>query len=201
MMFRNFKTAAVFTFVIALAGMPAYAEEGSASDDSVTSLADNFLEWLFDFHRTKNVKPVDDKLYAQECSDCHYAYPPGLLPARSWEALLTNDALQKHFGVNAELDEEDLKAVRKYAIDNAADKSWYKRSRKIAVATETGPTPMRITELRYISRKHHEIPEKMIKGNSAVKSLSFCDKCHTEAAEGIFDADTVNIPNYPDWED
>jgi hypothetical protein len=160
---------------------------------------DEFIEWLFNFQRTKGVKPVDDKQYQDECGACHFAYQPGLLPARSWETLLTEEALRKHFGVNAELDDDTLKAILKYAMKNAADKSWYKRSRKIAVATAEGPAPLRITGLRYISRKHQDIPERMIKGNAGVKSLSYCDKCHTQAAQGVYDADTVNIPSYPGW--
>ncbi len=32
-------------------------------------------------------------------------------------------------------------------------------------------------------------------------SLSYCDACHVRVAKGVFDADTVKIPNYPDWED
>ena len=160
----------------------------------------SFGDWLINFNRQKGVKPVTDKIYLEECGGCHFAYQPGLLPARSWEALLNKDALRKHFGANAELDDDTLKEIHDYAVDNAADKSWFKRSRKIAVATETGPAPLRITELLYISRKHEEIPGKMIKGNKGVKSLSFCDKCHTQAALGVYDADTVNIPNYPNWD-
>lgn len=160
----------------------------------------SFGGWLVNFNRQKGVKPVTDRIYLEECGGCHFAYQPGLLPARSWEALLNKDALRKHFGANAELDADTLKEIHDYAVDNAADKSWYKRSRKIAVATETGPAPLRITGLLYISRKHEEIPEKMIKGNKGVKSLSFCDKCHTQAAMGVYDADTVNIPNYPNWD-
>jgi hypothetical protein len=160
----------------------------------------SFVDWLINFNRQKGVKPVTDKIYLEECGGCHFAYQPGLLPARSWEALLNKDALRKHFGANAELDDDTLKEIHDYAVDNAADKSWYKRSRKIAVATKTGPAPLRITELLYISRKHEEIPGKMIQGNKGVKSLSFCDKCHTQAAQGVYDADTVNIPNYPNWD-
>ena len=160
-----------------------------------------FAAWLFDFGRTKEVKPVTDKQYQDECGECHFAYQPGLLPAKSWEKLLDAKALRDHFGVNAEMDKGTLQAIHDYAVENSADKSWYKRSRKIAVATAEGPAPLRITALRYIERKHNEIPEKMIKGNKDVKSLSFCDKCHTQAAKGVFDADTVLIPNFPDWED
>ena len=187
MMQTKLKVAALL--VIALSVSSAYAQ---AEED--------FLGWLLTFQRQKNVKQVTDKQYQEECGECHFAYQPGLLPARSWEALLDAKALRKHFGVNAELDDDTLKVIHDYAVDNAADKSWYKRSRKIAVATAEGPAPLRITELRYISLKHHDIPEKMIKGNKGVKSLSFCDKCHTQAAQGVYDADTVNIPNYPNWD-
>jgi hypothetical protein len=186
MMQIKWKAAALLAITLSINSIYAEAEE-------------DFTFWLFNFSRTKGVKPVTDKQYQDECSGCHFAYQPGLLPTKSWEALLTADALRKHFGVNAELDEATLKHILDYAIDNAADKSWYKRSRKIAVATTDGPIPLRITELRYISRKHHNIPEKMVKGNKGVKSLSFCDKCHTQAAEGVYDVDTVSIPNYPNW--
>ena len=114
---------------------------------------------------------------------------------------MTADALKKHFGENAELDTDTLKVIHDYAIANAADKSYHKRSRKIAIATENIEAPLRITEVRYIKRKHHDIPEKMIKGNKDVKSLSYCDACHTQANKGVFDSDTVKIPNYADWDD
>ena len=99
----------------------------------------------------------------------------------------------------ADLDQESLKEIYDYALANAAEKSYHKRSRKIAISTAEGEPPLRITEVRYIKRKHHEIPDKMIRGNKKVKSLSNCNACHTQAAEGVFDEDTVSIPNYPKY--
>lgn len=166
---------------------------------SATSIAwadDSFSGWLFNFSRQKEVQPVTDKTYAEECGACHFAYPPGLLTSKSWDKLLNATALADHFGDNAELDDDTLNTVRDYALANAADKSMYKRSRKIALASE-GVDPIRITEVRYIKRTHKEIPEKAIKGNKDVKSLSYCNACHTKAKEGIFDEDTVDVPNYP----
>jgi len=162
---------------------------------------ENFMSWLLDFNRTKEVKPVTNKEYLDECGECHFPYQPGLLPARSWDKLLNAEAMRDHFGDNAEMDTDTLRAIHDYAVENAADRSWYKRSRKIAAETSEGIAPLRITELRYIKRKHHDIPEKMVKGNKGVKSLSYCDKCHTQADEGVYDNDTVSIPNYPDWDD
>ena len=186
-MLNKFKIAALMT--------------GALLFTSTVHAQESMGEWLLSFDRMKGVKPVTDKKYAKECGECHFAYQPGLLPAKSWEKLLSADALQKHFGVNAELDPATREAILDYAVNNAAETSWYKRSRKIAVATEKGPAPLRITELRYISRVHQDIPEKMIKGNKDVKSLSQCNACHTQAAKGVFDSDTVNIPNYPNWDD
>ncbi len=163
---------------------------------------ESLIEALVTPLRQKEVRSVDNKKYKEECGSCHFAYQPGLLPAKSWARLLDEKALTDHFGENAELDRDVLSDIRQYALDNAADKSYWKRARKIAVATEgVEPAPLRITEVRYIKRKHQDIPEKMIKGNKDVKSLSYCDACHTQANKGVFEADTVQIPNYPDWDD
>jgi len=161
---------------------------------------ESLWSWLANPFRQKEFNPVSNAAYQEECGACHFAYQPGLLPAKSWEKLLDAKALADHFGENAELDADTLQEVRTFALENAADKSYYKRARKIAVATEN-ETPLRIIEVRYIKRKHHEIPEKMVKGNKDVKSLSYCDACHTRAGKAVFDADTVRIPNYPDWDD
>lgn len=179
--------------LVLLAGMlclPYAAQAGEQLSDNLLSLS-----------RQKEFNPVVNATYQEECGSCHFAYWPGMLPTQSWKKLLDAKALEDHFGENAELDADTLKEIRDFALEYAADKSYYKRARKIAKATENGEAPLRITEIRYIKRKHHEIPEKMIKGNKDVKSLSYCDACHTQAKKGVFDEDTVRIPKYPDWED
>jgi len=181
------KIAVLFTGVWLMSGA-AVAEE-------------SLLEAMFTPLRQKEVNPVSNKLYKNECGSCHFAYQPGLLPSQSWEKLLNEKALADHFGENAELEKDDLAEIYDFVMANAADKSYYKRARKIAKATEGGEAPLRITEVRYIKRKHHEIPDNMIKGNKDVKSLSYCDACHTQADKGVFDEDTVQIPNFPDWDD
>lgn len=187
MMQMKFKSVALLTGLLCLSGA-VWAEE-------------SLLEAMFTPLRQKEVSPVTNKQYKDECGSCHFAYQPGLLPAKSWEKLLNEKALADHFGENAELDKDVLASIYEYVMANAADKSYYKRARKIAISTEGIEAPLRITEVRYIKRKHHEIPDKMIKGNKDVKSLSYCDACHTQADKGDFDEDTVKIPNYPDWDD
>jgi hypothetical protein len=153
--------------------------------------------WLLSIDRMKEVRPVTDPTYQAECGDCHLAYQPGLLPARSWDALLDSTALRHHFGVSAEIDPARLRALRSYALAYAADHSYYKRSRKIAVAAESGPAPLRITSVLPIQRIHQGIPAAWVTGNPDVKSLAQCDACHTQAAQGVYDNDTVNIPGHP----
>jgi len=162
---------------------------------------ENLAEAMFSPLRQKEVNTVSNKLYKDECGSCHFAYQPGLLPTQSWEKLLNEKALADHFGENAELDADVLASIKTFVMENAANKSYYKRARKIAKATEGVEAPLRITEVRYIKRKHHEIPNNMIKGNKDVKSLAYCDACHTQADKGVFDEDTVKIPNFPDWDD
>jgi hypothetical protein len=160
------------------------------------AVAEDFFTHLFRF---KGVKPVKDDLYSESCGECHYAYYPGLLPKRSWEKLMLPDQLEDHFGENAELDEEDRVAILQFLVDNAADTSFYKRSTKINRSIPDDVTLLRITEVPYFKRKHKPLTDKYVKNNPKVKSLINCNKCHREIDKGIFDDDTILIPNYGYW--
>lgn len=170
-----------------------YATAGNAEQES-------YWSWLFSLERKKEVAPVRDQVYKDECSECHLDYPTGFLPEASWEKLLSARALEDHFGENAELDEETRVHILSYARANSADKSRYKRSRKVMASLSEGEAPLRITEVLYIKEKHEEIPEKLIT-SAKVKSLSYCDKCHRKTSDGNYDNDTVYIPGhgYPDY--
>jgi hypothetical protein len=191
MMQKKTKFVALLTATLLMVAGNAFADE------------DDFWSWIgggtLDGYRGIGVRPVNNKQYKEECGSCHFAYQPGLLPAKSWEKLLTAQGLHDHFGEVADLDKDTLDALREYVLANSAEKSYYKIPRKITIATEDGEAPLRITETRYIKRKHHGIPDKMVKDNKDVKSLSYCNACHTKAEKGIFKEDTVSIPNYPDY--
>ncbi len=141
------------------------------------------------------VAPVNNQLYLDECSACHFAYQPGLMPARSWKQLMAN--LEDHFGENAELEAEEQKALTAYLLKNAADFSKLKRSIKIMRSLSRNQTPIRITKIPYIVGKHDELSSQMLKDNS----LSYCDKCHTSASSGSYSERYINIPGYGSWED
>lgn len=144
--------------------------------------------------RGADFAPAADERYLKECGACHMAYPPGLLPARSWEKLM--GGLSDHFGDNAELSPADQKGIADYLTAGGADRSSSKRAMKIVRSLRPDETPIRIQEVPYIARKHREIADRMVQGNPKVKSLGRCNACHAGAEKGSFNEETVSIPGY-----
>lgn len=147
--------------------------------------------------------PANDQaastLYKEECASCHMAYPAELLPARSWQKILRS--LDKHFGDNASLDPTTLRTLSQYLQDHSAEASGSKRARKILRSVPADSTPLRISALPYIQRKHDEIPTRYIRANPQVKSLSNCVACHQGAEQASFNEHQVRIPGYGQWDD
>lgn len=119
--------------------------------------------------------------YQAECSACHVAYPPGMLPAASWQRLMNN--LPRHFGTDASLDPATLKQLSIWLEANAGT---YKRVRE-------EPPQDRITRSAWFTRKHDEVSAATWK-LPAVKSASNCAACHTRADKGEFNEHDVRIP-------
>jgi len=120
-------------------------------------------------------------IYRQECAACHIAYPPGLLPAASWQRLMDN--LPHHFGVDASLDAATAKPVVAWLAANAAT---YKRVRE-------EPPADRITRSAWFVRKHDEVSASAWQ-RPAIKSPANCAACHAQADQGDFDEHRVRIP-------
>jgi hypothetical protein len=79
-----------------------------------------------------------------------------------------------------------------YLNRNAADQSSAERAVKITRSLNN-QTPVRITQVPYIQRKHHEIDPEVLKRES-IGSLSNCEACHKTAESGTYDDDDVVIP-------
>jgi hypothetical protein len=146
---------------------------------------------------SRGVIVATDKQYMDECGACHFAYPPGLLPSRSWDKLLSS--LNDHFGENAELDAKTVASLNAYLTNNAADKVRNRLSRRIADSV-AHTTPLRITDTPYFKREHREVPQRLVKDNPQVQSFSKCQVCHTRAAEGSFSEREINIPGHGKWD-
>ncbi|MBC8211882.1 MAG: diheme cytochrome c [Gammaproteobacteria bacterium] len=158
-----------------------------------------FFNRMWGGGKSADVAMVDNAKYQQECGSCHFAYQPGLLPARSWTKMMSG--LDQHFGENAELPAQDVAQLGAYLEANAADRSDYKRSRKIISSLEASDAPLRITEVPYIIRKHRELSPRMLAENPQVVSLSRCQACHTRAETGSYSESEIKIPGFGRWDD
>jgi hypothetical protein len=120
-------------------------------------------------------------VYKQECAACHMAYPPGMLPAASWQRIMLG--LDKHYGSDASMAPEQVQQVSAWLKANAGT---YKRVRE-------EPPQDRITRSAWFSRKHREVDSAVWKRVS-VKSAAQCEACHTQAENGNYDEHQVRIP-------
>lgn len=132
----------------------------------------------------------ENHLYKQECSSCHFLYLPGFLPARSWQEIIKNS--DKHFGENLSLEDKDKEEILLYLTKYSAEHSNLEWSQKIlkSIGSET---PIRITEIKYMKRKHDEVRADVFKRPS-IGSFSNCGACHPGGANGDFEEDRVRIP-------
>lgn len=134
-----------------------------------------------------NFQPVKDATVLKECGACHMPYLAGLLPARSWTAIMAG--LKDHFGENAELDAETARRIGDYLTANAAD-SRGARSEALR-GLQQSSAPLRITELPWWLQKHEKkgrvSPATMQRRGAKLKSD--CVACHVDAARGSFDDD------------
>ncbi|MBU0968768.1 MAG: diheme cytochrome c [Proteobacteria bacterium] len=137
-----------------------------------------------------HLPPVANPIYQESCGACHFAYQPQLLPAASWQAILDNQT--DHFGESLELNSNARSAIAAYLQANSADKSGAKRAVKIMRSLGNG-VPQRITDIPYIREKHHEISAQVF-ARPAIASPANCPACHTTAEQGLYDDDSVMIP-------
>jgi hypothetical protein len=119
--------------------------------------------------------------YQQECAACHVAFPPGMLPAASWQRLIAN--LARHYGTDASLDAATTQELSTWLSSHAGT---YKRVRD-------APPDDRITRSAWFTREHHEVSAATWK-LPAVKSASNCAACHTQADQGDFSERYIRIP-------
>jgi cytochrome c553 len=124
---------------------------------------------------------VKNIAWQTECGSCHVAFPPRLLPAESWRAVMSG--LDKHFGSDASLDPAAAKEIGTFLQKNAGSNRY----------ASSGKPVLRITETRWFVREHDEVSDRTWK-NPKVKSAANCAACHTEAESGNYSEHGIRIP-------
>lgn len=121
-----------------------------------------------------------DPVWREECGSCHIPYPPALLPAASWRALMAQ--LDRHFGVDASVDAQTAQTITAFLEANSGGE---RRS--------GGAAALRITQTRWFVHEHDEVPARLWQGR-AVKSAANCEACHARAAKGDFSERNLKVP-------
>ncbi len=119
--------------------------------------------------------------YVQECGACHTPYAPGLLPAASWQRLMST--LPRHFGTDASTD----------AATQSTLSTWLQQNAGTGKRGREEPPEDRITRAAWFSREHREFNASTWK-RPAIKSPANCSACHTQAAQGRFSEQDVRVP-------
>lgn len=120
-------------------------------------------------------------VYRQECGACHLAYPPALLPATSWQRVMSG--LAQHHGSDATLAAADQERIARWPQAQAGTS---RRVREV-------PPEDRITRSSWFLREHRKV-EAAVWKHSAVGSPANCAACHAGAERGRFDEHALRVP-------
>jgi len=128
-------------------------------------------------------------IYADECSACHIAYPPSLLPAKNWGTLMSQ--LDDHFGEDASLNQAAVDEITTWLFANAADSVDTKPAH---VFSRTNPTyPVAITETPFWKNTHRTIPDDVF-ARPPIYDNGNCIACHSDAESAAFYPANISIP-------
>jgi len=124
---------------------------------------------------------VSNAKWQAECGSCHIAYPPQLLPAASWQRIMSG--LDRHFGTDASM---EAKATEEIGAFLAANAARGKRAQRAG-------NQIRITETPWFRHEHDEVSPAVWKGPK-VKSAANCAACHLGAERGDYSEHNVRMP-------
>ena len=119
--------------------------------------------------------------YTQECGSCHVAFPPGLLPAASWQRIMAG--LGRHYGADASLDAASGRAIGNWL------QTWSGTGKR---GRETPPED-RITRSAWFEREHRKV-DAAVWRHASVKSAANCGACHAGAERGHYDEEQIRLP-------
>ena len=131
-------------------------------------------------------RPIEDPVVKKVCGECHMAFQPQMLPAKSWAKMMGD--LSNHFGEDASMSAADVQRVSKYMTENAADSGWF--GGRFMRGLAKGEAPLRITATPHWLHEHddEEVPARAWT-DPKVKSKANCLACHPRANRGDYDDD------------
>jgi hypothetical protein len=130
-----------------------------------------------------NQPPIDGaKAWQTECGACHMAYPPQLLPERSWRKLMLG--LANHFDEDASLDAATAGAVAGFLGSHAADS--VNGDPEFLRGLKPTDTPLRITDTPIWRAIHRRLLTPGVGTGPGIRTAANCTTCH-RAGGGLED--------------
>ncbi|MFO7593429.1 MAG: cytochrome b/b6 domain-containing protein [Pseudomonadota bacterium] len=129
--------------------------------------------------------------WQEACSECHMAYHPSLLPARSWQRML--DEQSEHFGEDLFLAPKTVSTLRDYASFNSAGQIEREAGWRTLRSLPADETPLRITDTPYWKRVHRDI-DAAVWRQPSVNGKFNCAACHRDAKSGGFMNGAMRLP-------
>jgi len=133
-------------------------------------------------HAGDHAYRLDNAAYRQECGSCHVPYPPKLLPATSWRAVM--GGLGTHFGVDASLEPAAQREIAAWLEANAG-------RRDTAAA---GKPLLRVSSTPWFRKEHRREIAADKARHPEVKSLANCGACHQGAEQGSYSERDIRVP-------
>ncbi len=124
-----------------------------------------------------------------ECSACHMAYHPSLMPAASWRALMTD--LRDHFGEDASLPPEMAAQITDWLTAHAAETADTLPAHRLGRVEPTAPYTL--TRTPFWISTHADIPDAVF-ARREISSPANCAACHADAETGWFSPFSIAIP-------
>ena len=133
-------------------------------------------------HAGDHVYRLDNAAYRQECGSCHVAFPPKLLAAPSWRAVM--EGLDIHFGDDATLEPAVQREIAAWLEANAGRRD----------TSANGKPLLRITATPWFRKEHRREIEAGVQRRPEVKSFANCGACHTGADRGDYSERGIRVP-------
>ncbi len=129
--------------------------------------------------------------WVANCGECHLAYHPSLLPARSWNRLLKEQ--ENHFLEDLALDEEVVLELLEFAVAHAAERGASEAAWRIDRSIGPDEAPLRISATEHWREAHEGLDEALFK-REPVNGRFDCAACHQDAKAGTFNNGSMRLP-------
>lgn len=156
--------------------------------------------WVYPYLQASDEQPYQPFVGAElrlndswqaACGECHMAYHPSLLPARSWQRML--DEQSDHFGEDLFLAPETIATLREYIDANSAGQVEREAGWRTLRSLPVDEAPLRITDTPYWKKVHRGI-DGAVWMRPSVNGKSNCAACHTDAESGGFMNGAMRLP-------